>query len=195
MAFNKVALGLILLGNIYSVIADEANPQFPDYPATVSKGPFAKNIELSTLQQGYSDKWKHVMQREQVKPVNFAGHYRLYLSWNGELPKECGDDRWVCGWIIDKTTGSIVSELPKFNGNTYYRPYHANGTPAPEEFAPGFYPRSTMLWMNGNTAPLSNLDNLKCEYRVYSFKDNKFNLIGHGDPCDVDNGEDSSTLQ
>lgn len=195
MKHRKILLGFVLLISACSVFADKNNPQFSDYSVSISKGPFAKKIALSLDQKNYTDKWQQAMQRELMKPVNFAGHYRLYLSWNGELPAECGDERWVCGWIIDKNTGTIVSELPGFNGNTHYRPYHANGTPVSEEFEPGFYPDSAMLWMNGNTAPLSNLDDLKCEYRVYVFKKNEFSLIGQGYPCDVDNGDGTSASQ
>ncbi|MDK9605827.1 hypothetical protein [Lelliottia wanjuensis] len=187
MEFNMKPSSILMLSMI-GISSAYAFPQFSDYPVIVSNGPFAKSIELTDTQQRYTDKWKHIMQRELVKPVNFAGHYRLYLSWNGELPKECGDDRWVCGWIIDKTTGSIVSELPEFNGNTHYRPYHANGTPVPEAFSPGFYPDNSMLWMNGNTAPKSNLLNLKCNYISYNFKNNNFTTLEIGDECDVDHG-------
>lgn len=51
-----------------------------------------------------------------LKPVNFSGHYRVIISKNGTLPQDCGND----GWIIDRLTGEIVSELPEFNGNTKY---------------------------------------------------------------------------
>ncbi|EOC9629817.1 hypothetical protein [Enterobacter ludwigii] len=163
-------------------------PQAGDYRVKVSNGPFAKNISLSDIQQHNTDKWKHIMQRELVKPVNFAGHYRLYLSKNGELPKECGDERWVCGWIIDKTTGQVVSELPEFNGNNAYYSYHDNGTPVSEDFAPDFYPISTMLWMNGETAPRSNPDADKCNYISYNFTKNTFTTLLVGEECEVKHG-------
>ncbi|EHI7918817.1 hypothetical protein J9M50_004815, partial [Salmonella enterica] len=118
MKHNNILLGFALLTFTCEAFAGKDNPQFSDYPVAVSTGPFAKNIALSAEQQSYTNKWKQTMQRELAKPVNFAGHYRLYLSWNGELPKECGDNRWVCGWVIDKTSGEIVSELPEFNENT-----------------------------------------------------------------------------
>ena len=130
------------------------------------------------------------MQQELVKPVNFAGHYRLYLSKNGELPKECGDDRWVCGWIIDKTTGQVMSELPEFNGNHAYYSYHDNGTPVSEDFAPDFYPDSTMLWMNGDTVPSSGKGDEQCNYIAYNFKNNTFKTLEIGEECVVDHGDD-----
>lgn len=132
------------------------------------------------------------MQHELKEPVNFAGHYRVYLSWNGELPKECGDDTWVCGWILDKKTAEVVSTLPEFNGNTAYRPYSDNGTPRPDEFAPGFYPTSTMFWVQGTTMPATSTDAVAttiCGIVTYNFKSNKFILIFHG-KCEVDHGDD-----
>lgn len=195
MNCNNIFFGIALLASACSVFADKDNPQFSDYSVAVSTGPFAKKIALSTDQQSYTDKWKQTMQREFAKPVNFAGHYRLYLSWNGELPKECGDDRWVCGWVIDKTSGEIVSELPEFNGNTHYRPYFANGTPVPDEFMPEFYPKSSMIWINGNTAPISNLDDLKCENIAYVFNGTKFISVLDAGKCKVDYGDDPNAPQ
>ncbi|EBD6545219.1 hypothetical protein C1366_26290 [Salmonella enterica] len=195
MKHNNILLGFALLTFTCEAFAGKDNPQFSDYPVAVSTGPFAKNIALSAEQQSYTNKWKQTMQRELAKPVNFAGHYRLYLSWNGELPKECGDNRWVCGWVIDKTSGEIVSELPEFNENTHYRSYHDNGTPSPEEFEPGFYPNSIVLWMNGNTAPQSDLRNLQCKYMMYTFKENKFTALDKGSPCEVDYGDDPNAPQ
>lgn len=187
MEFN-IKYSPVFILSMIGVSPVHAFPQSSDYPVAVSEGPFAKNIELTATQQGYTDKWKQVMQRELVKSVNFAGHYRLYLSRNGELPKECGDSRWVCGWVIDKATGKVVSELPAFNGNHAYFSYHDNGTPAPEEFAPDFYPRSSMLWMNGSNIPASGNGDNKCNYIAYNFKNNNFTTLEIGDECDVDHG-------
>ncbi|EOL8944279.1 hypothetical protein ACM91X_001377 [Cronobacter dublinensis] len=195
MNFNKITCSLILFITNAIAFASEVNPQFSDFSVAISSGPFTEHIVLASDQQHFTDKWKHIMQRELVKKVNFAGYYRLYLSWNGELPQECGDERWVCGWVIDKKTGKIISELPEFNGNTHYRPYHDNGTPVPEAFEPAFYPQSTMLWINGNTAPSSNLNNLKCEYRIYNFKGNIFSLIDNGYPCNIDYADVPATVE
>lgn len=73
--------------------------------------------------------------------------------------------------------------------------YHDNGTPSPEEFEPGFYPNSIVLWMNGNTAPQSDLRNLQCKYMMYTFKDNKFTALDKGSPCEVDYGDDPNAPQ
>ncbi|AHE72705.1 hypothetical protein M942_06065 [Enterobacter ludwigii] len=185
MKGNKILLSFLL----FSIIPlSYGSPQFDGYRVKVSAGPFAKNIVLSDMQHNYTEKWKTIMQKQLVEPVNFAGHYRLYLSWDGELPKDCGDGRWVCGWIIDKKTGEIVSELPEFNGNRVYYSYHDNGTPSPEIFSPGFYPVSTMLWMNGETIPKSGNGDVKCNYIAYNFTDNKFTTLDIGDECEVKHG-------
>ncbi|MFZ5273770.1 hypothetical protein [Enterobacter asburiae] len=185
MKGNKLLVGFLFFGVIPF---SWGFPQAGDYKVKVSHGPFAKTISLTDIQQHNTDEWKHIMQRELVKPVNFAGHYRLYISKNGELPKECGDERWVCGWIIDKTTGQVVSELPEFNGNNAYYSYHDNGTPISEDFAPDFYPISTMLWMNGETAPRSNPDATKCNYIAYNFTKNTFTTLEVGEACEVKHG-------
>ncbi|EOI5729144.1 hypothetical protein ACMS09_002602 [Cronobacter malonaticus] len=149
MNFNKLTCSLMLFSTNAIAFASEVNPQFSYFSVAISSGPFTENIVLASKQQHFTDKWKHIMQRELGKPVNFAGHYRLYLSWSGELPKECGDKRWVCGWVIDKATGKIVSELPEFKGNTHNRPYHDNGTPVPEAFEPAFYPQALCYGLTG----------------------------------------------
>ncbi|PWI77367.1 hypothetical protein DEO48_24750 [Enterobacter sp. CGMCC 5087] len=190
MKLNNLFLGFALLTFTGTAFADKDNPQFSDYPVVVSKGPFAKKIALSTEQQNYTDKWKQTMQRELVKPVNFAGHYRLYLSWNGELPKECGDKRWVCGWVIDKISGETVSELPEFNGNKAYFSYHANGTPVPVDFMPEFYPESSMIWIEGSNIPPTGKINNKCENIAYTFNDSKFITVLDAGKCEVDYGDD-----
>ena len=102
MEFNMTAWSLVFVCVSSPIFASEANPQFSDYSVAISSGPFTDNIVLASNQQRFTDKWKHIMQRELVKKVNFAGYYRLYLSWNGELSKECGDEHSVCGWVIDK---------------------------------------------------------------------------------------------
>lgn len=188
MKYINILLGFTLLVSACSVFADKDNPQFSDYPVVVSKGPFAKKIALSTEQQNYTDKWKQTMLRELAKPVNFAGHYRLYLSWNGELPKECGDERWVCGWVIDKTSGEIVSELPEFNGNHAYFSYHSDGTPVPVELMTEFYPKSSLIWIEGSNIPSSGKIDNKCENIAYTFNNSKFITVLDAGECEVDHG-------
>lgn len=115
----------------------------------------------------------------------------MYLSWNGELPNECGDDRWVCGWILDKNTGEVISTLPEFNGNTAYFSYNDNGTPRPDEFSPIFYPNSSMLWITGTNVPAKGNGNDECSIITYNFKENQFTPLLHAE-CEVDRGDDLS---
>lgn len=126
--------------------------------------------------------------------VNFAGHYRIYLSWNGELPKECGNACWVCDWILDKNTGKVISPLPEFNGNTAYFTYNDNGTPCPESFFPVYYADSTMLWTAGSNVPAKGDSEGKCAIITYNFKDDKFILLFCGE-CVVDHGSDPDYLK
>lgn len=57
---------------------DSSNPQFSDYLVPVSNGPFEKNIHFNKEQENYSQHWKNAVQEELKKPVNFAGHFRIY---------------------------------------------------------------------------------------------------------------------
>jgi len=190
MKINNFQAGLLTGVIIWLPYIVQANaPQFKDFNIKQSIGPFAEVLVLNDKQKMFSDKWQQIMQREISNPVNFAGHYRLYLSWNGELPKECGDARWVCGWILDKKTGEVVSTLPEFNGNTAYFSYNDNGTPRPEEFQPIIYPDSTMLWIGGSNIPASGEGDSRCANITYNFKDNRFILIASGE-CEFDHGDD-----
>lgn len=188
MQGSKVIGALLFLALTAGAARADA-PQFGDFGVQKSSGPFANKLSLSDEQKMHSEKWRKIMQRELKEPVNFAGHYRVYLSWNGELPKECGDARWVCGWILDKSTGEVVSTLPEFNGNTAYFSYNDNGTPRPDEFDPGYYPNSTMLWINGSNVPAKGDGEGKCAVMIYNFKDNKFIPVVYGE-CEVDHGDD-----
>lgn len=188
MQENKIKNVLLLLSLAVGVARADA-PQFGDFSVKKSAGPFAHQLSLTEQQKKFSSKWQQIMQQELNKPVNFSGHYRIYLSWNGELPKECGDARWVCGWILDKKTGEVVSTLPEFNGNTAYFSYNDNGTPRPDEFAPGYYPTSTMLWITGSNIPAKGEGDGKCAIITYNFKGNKFIPIFRGE-CEVDHGDD-----
>lgn len=184
---------LLLVFSVFLVKNTEAgSPQFSDFKVEKSTGPFIKVLSLTEKQKAFTDRWQHIMQHELSNPVNFSGHYRLYLSWNGELPKECGDDRWVCGWILDKKTGEVVSTLPEFNGNTAYFSYNDNGTPRPDEFSPIFYPDSSMLWIAGTNVPAKGSGNDECSIITYNFKGNQFTPLLHAE-CEVDRGDDPNS--
>lgn len=158
---------------VYPITQD--NLEFSTYRVNISYGPFARKITLSAQQQKYSDDWKQFIQKGLLKSVNFSGHYIIVMSMNGEFQKECGSKGWVCGWIIDKTTGEIVSELPSFNGNTKYYSTIDNGTPSPDLFNMEFYPDSSMLWISGENTPSDKKSKtVKCANTSYSFSTKSF---------------------
>ncbi|AHE72818.1 hypothetical protein M942_09325 [Enterobacter ludwigii] len=174
-------------------------PQSDNYKIKVSRGPFANVLHLSNEQNGYTSKWKHIMQQQLASEVNYAGHYRVYVDYGDNLPNECGADAPLCGWVIDKITGMIVSKLPVFISNendmshpslaqgcAVYSPEDENDPPPPGAMAdfPFFYRDSTLLWMNGTSLRAPNPNNDKCEYKIYNFKNNEFKVIGDGDPSD-----------
>lgn len=133
------------------------------------------------------------MQKELNEKVNFAGHYRIYVSRDGELPIDCGVEGWVCGWVIDKNSGSVVSELPIFNGNSSYYSIIDNGTPSPDCFSIEYYPNSNLLWLNGENVPKYKLGEIsftdkKCANNAYLFIENKF-FINYKGECEIDRGD------
>ncbi|MGE4802448.1 hypothetical protein AB8989_18950 [Yersinia hibernica] len=186
MKASKLFLFLIAFSPL-SVFSEEINvPEFKDNKVEINKGLFSKRITLTQTQQNYSSKWKDIMQKELTEKVNFAGHYRLYISKGGVLTKECGVNGWVCGWIIDKRNGEVISELPLFNENTNYYSTIDNGTPSPDPFFIEFYPDSNLIWINGENIPKSKVGNIsysdkKCSNNAYVFKENHFNKIFSGE--------------
>ncbi|MGV3345343.1 hypothetical protein ACGVWS_06215 [Enterobacteriaceae bacterium LUAb1] len=188
---NKKALFLsLLLVPVITQASDGSVPAFKDNKVSVSHGPFINKITLTTEQQQRSKAWKNVMQNELRKNVNFAGHYRLYLSKDGALPSDCGIEGWVCGWIIDKATGKVVSALPEFNGNSRYYSTIDNGTSSPDLFSLEFYPNSNLIWVNGDNIPMAKKDNIsvddkKCSNNAYTFEQGQFALSFTGE-CEID---------
>lgn len=190
MKINKLIMLLLLVVMVTARASD--HPRFPEYSVMINPGPFANKIEFSNLQNHYSNEWKNYIKTEFVKPVNFSGHYRIILSENGILPQECGDDGWVCGWIIDKLTGRVISELPKFNGNTKYFPTIDNGTPSPDLFNMEYYPNSSMIWISGQNTPVNNrYGETKCANIAYNFKDDNFIKLTSS-RCEIDVGDDTN---
>lgn len=196
MMVNKY-LAVVLLFGVTPL--SWGGPQAGDYRVKVSLEPFAETLNLSGIQKGYTDEWKRIMQQQLMEQVNYAGHYRLYVGYGDDLPNECGDGHPLCGWVIDKTTGKVVSALPEFiaiendmshpstvQSCAVYSPEDENDPPPPGAMAdfPIFYRDSTLLWMNGTLLSASNPNNDKCEYKIYNFKDGKFSIIGKGDPSD-----------
>ena len=189
MKITKVVLMLISF-SVYSH-GTENVPQVSEYQVKTYNGPFEKKLKITHEFLNHSNKWKQLMQKELQKEVNFSGHYRVYLSRNGEFPKECGDRAWVCGWIIDKLTGEIISQLPSFNNNTKYYATINNGTRSPDLFSTEFYARSNLMWISGQNHPEHGKFGLHehCANVAYEFKENKFTKLFSG-LCERDVGED-----
>ncbi|EOC0210762.1 hypothetical protein ACI0YR_004260, partial [Cronobacter dublinensis] len=71
-----------------SLLADKIYlPRFKDYPVELSSGPFASTLKLTSKQQLFSKAWRDKIFSELNKGVNFAGHYRLYVSRGWDLKK------------------------------------------------------------------------------------------------------------
>lgn len=192
MEIKKYLLILLAFISLPSFANDDMAPEFKNYQVNISNGSFANRLIITEEQKKHSNSWVQIMQNELRKKANFAGHYRLYLSQKGELPVDCGPNGWVCGWVIDKTTGSVISELPIFNGNSNYYSTIDNGTPSPDLFSIEFYPNSNLIWLNGENIPKSKLDNIsfedkKCANNAYVFKSNKFTISFVGE-CEIDYG-------
>jgi len=176
--------------SVFSYANNSDGPQFSDYPIKISAGPFASKLYLTKDQLQATNKWISFMQKELVESVNFSGHYRIYISKNGQFLKECGNDGWVCGWIIDKITGRVVSTLPLFNGNAKYHSTTNNGTPSPDDFDITFYSNSAMMLIYGENSPPNEASSIKCANTLYIFRDNVFSKILSTE-CEIDRGDDS----
>lgn len=192
MRSKKLTLIIFLLGLPSVCSAEKSVPMFKDHNVAVSTGPFVDILNINNTHHVYSKKWVKLMQEQLGERVNFAGHYRLYISKGGELIDDCGINGWVCGWIIDKKTGGVVSVLPNFNGNSKYYSTIDNGTSSPYLFSLEFYKNSNLIWVNGENIPESKVGNIslgdkKCSNNAYLFKDNSFSLAFVGE-CEVDHG-------
>ncbi|ELY3468150.1 hypothetical protein SMX26_002760 [Cronobacter universalis] len=189
MKVSNFLIFSLCFASTYSYANDNNGPQFSDYATKVSVGPFAQKLYLTGEQLQATQKWKSFMQKELAAPVNFAGHYRVFISNNGQFLEECGNNGWTCGWIIDKLTGHIVSALPSFNGNTKYHSTTDNGTPSPDAFDATYYPNSTMMLIYGENSPPGENGKIKCANSLYDFKRGVFNKIISTE-CDIDYGDD-----
>ncbi|NHV08876.1 hypothetical protein G9X43_04860 [Cronobacter turicensis] len=125
------------------------------------------------------------MQKQLVEKVNFAGHYRLYISDHGEFPEDCGINSWVCGWIIDKEAGKVITEFPLFNGNTKYYSTIENNTPSPDPFLTEFYANINLIWVNGENIPAKKIGRIspggnKCSNNTYVFNGGIYSIVFRG---------------
>ena len=158
-------------------------PEHEKYPVKVSKGPFVKKLQLTEKEKKNSAKWKKKLQQELAKPVNFSGHYRLYINHDEIYEKECIGDSWVCGWVIDKHTGKIVAELPEFNYSRAYHVYTDNGSPVPDDLVVEFYPNSSIIYIYGENIPYKEdvprgeKAEMKCGNIYWEFKNDKYEQL------------------
>jgi len=168
---------------------DISDPQFSDYQTMVGKGPFAKKIIIGSREKSFSSNWQKKVQEELKKPVNFAGHYRLYTTFGGQ-GIECSKEGWLCGWVIDKNSGKIVSQLPKDErGSNIYASIGDNGTPVGHPFEIDAYKDSTMVIVTGQVIPESknSNDDPICKTAIFNFINNEFvKLTESPDGCKID---------
>lgn len=192
MKINKIILFFLCATVLPCKAGDNLMPHFSNKPVSLSEGPFSRSLKLNDNEKKKSKPWKELLQKELNKEVNFAGHYRVVLIKDGAFPEECGGYEWVCGWIIDKESGEIISELPRFNNNTKYYSTLENGTPVSDEFDIEFYANSSMMWISGMNKPVKGEWNeTKCATIVYDFVGNKFSIIKKW-RCEVDVGDDKN---
>lgn len=154
-----------------------------DNSVRISEGPFAQAISLNSEQETYSNWWKKEINVQLSKPVNFAGHYRLYVTTGGH-GSECLHDYWVCGWVLDKLTGKVVSTLPRSpEGGDSYIEAVDDGTPTGLKFKFTTQKNSAELTIQGRAAnaPLQrdngDYETPECRLITYKFNGNDFDVL------------------
>lgn len=169
-------------------------PEFKDYPADISKGPFATRLDLSSEQAKYSSHWKKITSSELKESVNFGGHYRIYTD-DKSSGNECLDHQGgVCGWVIDKLSGKVVSQLPAVAGTNVYQQVADNGTPVGEDFRIDKQKSSYLMILTGQAIPqkIEHDENgipitYPCNTTYYILKNNQFSKVFEDNQgCSVD---------
>lgn len=180
----KIICLLLIFLTFNSFSQKNSNPQFSDYQVDVSQGPFERKPKFNYEQEGYSMRWKKTMQDQLSKPVNFAGHFRIYTEFGG-YGKECLRDNWVCGWVIDKHTGKVVASLPTDDsGSNIYADVSDNGTPVGLPFEVDAYNNSSMIAVTGQAIPIRENDSPVCKTTLFNFEKNYYiKLIESLDGC------------
>ena len=159
------------------IVIFSGGPDYTKYPVKVSKGPFAKELHFTEKEKKNSPEWRKRLQQELNKPVNFAGHYRLFIDYDNVSRKECN---LICGWVIDKHKGKIITGLPWFNGNNACYRFIDLYTPVAEDLIINFYPDSSMIFIHGMNMPIeksSSVDgeeDLVCGDTAWSFENDKY---------------------
>ncbi|EJQ2009545.1 hypothetical protein SNN53_004163 [Cronobacter sakazakii] len=177
MVCNKNKLhffALLVFVSLKVLSKDILNPQFSDYLVSVSNGPFESKIHFNQVQETYSEYWKSIMQEQLNKPVNFAGHFRIYTTLGGH-GRECAHSNWVCGWVIDKKTGEVVATLPAdINGNNSYYEISDNGTSVGLPFAVDAFKNSSMIAITGQPIPKNKIVNSVCKTTLFNFNNGQY---------------------
>ena len=190
MKLNKYSCSIFLLVSILTSLPSIA--QQDKFHIKTSNGPFANELILTEEQEGFSSWWKSNIKSQLGKSVNFAGHYRLFVSKGGH-GKECIHDYWICGWVIDKFTGKVVSTLPRSpEGGDNYAEAVDNGTSTGLKFKFVSKEDSTVLTIQGravNTPLRDDQGNMiipKCRSIKYNFNGNGFDKINEeGNGCNL----------
>jgi len=185
MRTNKIVQYLCLLFPLCTHLSYAAQPNSDI--VGVSNGPFTKELVLRDAQNDFSPWWKDKVKAELAKPVNFAGRYRLFVSPGGH-GKECLHDYWICGWVIDKTTGEVVSTLPTSpeGGNSYSESVD-NGTSDGLKFKVIASENRTSLTITGRAvnAPLRDANGEfsvpECRSIKYNFDGKKYTILKEED--------------
>lgn len=189
--------GVVCLTTLFVHAADlhvKVVPEFKYYPSDIDKGPFTTRLDLSSEQEKYSSHWKKITNNELKKPVNFAGHYRIYTD-DKSNGNECLDHQGgVCGWVIDKILGTVVAQLPAVAGTNVYQQVADNGTPTGEDFRIDTRKNSYLMILTGqaipqkiehdeNGIPITN----PCQTTYYILKNSQFSKVaGDKKGCSVD---------
>lgn len=100
----------------------------------------------------------------------------------------------MCGWVIDKLSGTVVVQLPAVAGTNVYQQVADNGTPVGEDFRIDTRKSSYLMILTGqaipqkiehdeNGIPITN----PCQTTYYILKNNQFSkVVEDKQGCSVD---------
>jgi len=172
----------------------DRKPDFERYAVSFTKKSFSTHLILTNEQEGYSEHWKKITMNELKKAANLAGNYRIYTD-AGSQGSECLDHKGgVCGWVIDKVSGKVVTSLPSVNGSNVYNQVADNGTPIGEEFKIHTQENSALMILTGQAIPLKIESDeyglpitYPCKAIYYVFENNQFRKIAEDENgCSVE---------
>lgn len=184
----KTINALLSILATFPVLGASSHPLLSNnYNVDVSHGPFVNNLVLTEKQKNFSTWWKENIKKELNKPVNFAGKYRLFVSKGGH-GTECLHDYWICGWVIDKSSGKVVATLPTSpEGGNSYADFVDNGTSDGIGFEYFATKRNSSIIIKGRAvnAPLrdnnGNFSVPECRLIQYNFDGSSYSVIKESD--------------